>query len=119
VVEFPHFVELHEAHPELACASVSLDYFGKDHAPPQDLQDRVKKFLTSVKSTMQNFISSDRDEDVIGKFDVVAIPATLIYDQQGNLHKVFSNDNNEYGETGYNYADHITPVVVELLEKSK
>lgn len=115
--EFPHFVELHQQQGEnVACASLSIDFYGGEGSRPEDVRPKVLEFLTSQNATMQNFISSDPDQTVTNQIDIVAIPATLVYDRQGELHKVFSNDEGEYGAEGYNYEQHVAPLVEQLLQ---
>jgi thiol-disulfide isomerase/thioredoxin len=117
VKEFPHFVALHEELAgEVACASVNIDYYGAENEKPEDLKPQVLKFLTSKRATMQNFISSDPDEDVHKHIATAAIPAVLVYDRDGKLHTTFNNDDAAYGPEGFNYADDITPLVRQLLK---
>lgn len=117
VKEFPNFVALHkELGGEIACASLNIDYYGAENESPEDLKPQILKFLTSKRATMQNFISSDSDEEIHKQIDTAAIPAVLVYDRDGNLHMTFNNDDALYGPEGFNYADHITPLVRELLK---
>jgi len=117
MVEFPHFLELCGTFPQrVSCAAVSIDYYGKDQQPPESVQQRVRTFLEKQKSAATaNFLASDQDQHVLDEIGVAAIPATLVYDQQGNLIKTFSNDDNQYGSDGYTYEQHVTPLVRELL----
>ncbi|MDA1051100.1 MAG: TlpA disulfide reductase family protein [Planctomycetota bacterium] len=116
VKEFPHFVALHEELAgEIACASVNIDYYGGENEKPEDLKPRILEFLTSRGASMQNFISSDPDEDVYKQIATAAIPAVLVYDRGGKLHTTFNNDELKYGPEGFNYADDITPLVRQLL----
>jgi len=116
VKEFPHFVALHEELAgEIACASVNIDYYGVEDEKPEDIKPRVLTFLTSRRASMQNFISSDPDEDVLKQIATASIPAVLVYDRDGKLHTTFKNDEVAYGPEGFNYADDITPLVRQLL----
>ena len=117
VQEFPHFVELHEELAgDVACASLNIDYYGGEDETPEDIKPRVLKFLTNQRASMQNFVSSDADEDVYKQISTAAIPASLVYDRGGKLHTTFNNDEGLYGEEGFNYADDIKPLVMQLLE---
>lgn len=114
--EFPGFVALNQKHPDqLAGASLSVDYYGGPGSSPDEVVPRVRKFLESQNATMANFVSTDPDESVLKEVGVSAIPIALVYDRQGKLHKLFTNDNNEYGPTGFTYEAHIEPVVEQLL----
>lgn len=115
--EFPHFVELHQHYGDrIACASLSIDFYGGEGNTPQEVQPRVLKFLTEQGASMRNFISSDPDETVLDQIGAAAIPVSLVYDRDGQLHTTFSNDKNAYGPEGFNYADDIVPLVEQLLQ---
>jgi thiol-disulfide isomerase/thioredoxin len=114
--EFPRFVELHEKYGNrVACASLNVDFYGGEGNNPKDAEPRVVEFLTSRNATMKNFLSSDADEAILRHIDTAAIPAAVVFDQQGKLHKVFNNDGNEYGPDGFKYEQHVTPVIDALL----
>jgi len=115
IEEFPQFVELHNRlGDQVVCASVDIDYYGAGDSP-EEIQPRVFEFLTKHKATSVNFISSTADEEVLDSIGVAAIPAVLVYDQSGKLKKTFTNDNDEYGPSGFRYAKDINPFVEELL----
>ncbi len=117
--EFPHFVELHEKHKDrVACASLSIDFYGGDGNTPQDVQPRVLKFLTRQRATMANFLSSDPDQTVLDAIGAAVIPVSLVYDREGKLHTAFNNDSNAYGPEGFNYTDDIEPLVKQLLNSA-
>ena len=67
---------------------------------------------------MANFISSDPDETILKHISSASIPAALVYDRQGPLHKVFHNDTGEYGPDGFTYERDIIPLVKQLLRSS-
>lgn len=114
--EFPHFVQLHdELHSQVACASLNVDHYGGDVDISEELKPGVLKFLVSRQASMQNFISSDADEDIYKEINTASIPAAVVYDRDGKLHTVFNNDEEAYGPSGFNYEEHITPLVKQLL----
>ena len=115
--EFPHFVELHEKYDadSVVCASLSVDFYGGEGNRPEEVRPKVLEFLVSQNATMQNFISSDPDETVLKEISTAAIPAALVYDRNGELHKVFNNFTGEYGADGFSYGEDITPLVEQLL----
>lgn len=117
--EFPHFVALHQRLQEqVTCASLSVDFYGGEGNKPEDLRPQVLEFLRSQKATTANFISKDPDTEVLQQLGVSAVPAVLVYDRQGNLSKVFNNDQNAYGTEGFSYDQHIVPFVQNLTEGS-
>lgn len=114
--EFPHLVKLHRQFPDtVACISVDIDYNGRKDQPPESFRDKVLAFLSKHEATFQNVISSDTDEYVYNVLEVGSIPVVLVYDREGNLKKKFTNDENEYGDDGFKYPQHIVPLVEELL----
>lgn len=113
--EFPHFVALHQSHPhELSCASLSLDFYGGG-TRPEDSEPAVRKFLQSKAATMVNFLCSDPDQHVLEKVGANMVPVALVYDRQGTLHTVFHNDDERFDKSGFNYDDHVVPLVESLL----
>lgn len=115
--EFPHFVEFHRTYGDrVACASFNVDFFGGESDNLEDVRTRVLKFLALKNTTMQNFISEDPDEVVLRHIETASIPAALVFDRQGNRHKVFNNDNGDFGPDGFNYKDDVTPLVEMLLQ---
>jgi thiol-disulfide isomerase/thioredoxin len=114
--EFPNLVKLHRQFPDsVACISVDIDYIGRKDEPPESFRNEVLAFVSEHQATFQNVISSDTDEDVLDALEVGSIPAVLVYDREGNLKKKFTNDENEYGDDGFKYQQHIIPLVEELL----
>ncbi|MDA0589945.1 MAG: TlpA disulfide reductase family protein [Planctomycetota bacterium] len=115
VKEFPHFVELHDRlGDKIACASFNIDFYGV--GSPEELKPGVLEFLSERNATSSNFVSSTADEEVLDALDVASIPAALVYDQSGLLKKTFKNDNEDYGAGGFNYEEHVNPLVEELLK---
>lgn len=109
-------MQLHdELQADVACASVNIDYYGGDVAELEEIKPQVLKFLTSKHASMQNFISSDADEDVYKQINTASIPAALVYDREGQVHTIFNNDKLAYGPGGFNYEEHITPVIKQIL----
>lgn len=117
--EFPHLVALHRDYPgRVACVSVNIDYTGTKDRPPDSFRDKVYGFLSKQDATFQNVICSDPDLEVLAKLKLAAIPAVLIYDRAGQLQKRFDNDDQQYGEQGFTYREHVLPLVDKLLAES-
>jgi len=116
--EFPGLVKLHEEHVEdVACISVSLDYYGDPAEPPEAYRPAVVEFLTDKGATFQNFLCSDPSDEVLAQVDAGAMPVVLVYNRQGELTKKFEDDGS-YGDEGFSYENHVTPFVEELLAGS-
>ena len=118
--EFPHLVELHREYPgRVACVSVNIDYTGSKDQPPASFRDKVHAFLSKQGATFQNVICSDPDLDVLAQLKLGAIPAVLVYDRAGQLQKRFDNDDQQYGEHGVSYREHVVPLVEKLLAEGQ
>jgi thiol-disulfide isomerase/thioredoxin len=115
-VKFPEFVKLHESYPTgLTCISVAANYSGLADEPPESFRDEVLDFLRSQNATFPNVISSTPDEQLYATIGADAVPIVLVYGPDGELKKTFTSDHSQYGEEGFTYADHIVPLVEQLL----
>jgi thiol-disulfide isomerase/thioredoxin len=114
--EFPHFVALHEEkRDKVSCGSLSVDFYGGEGNSPEAVRPQVRKFLADQNATMTNFISGDPDSKVLKGISTVAIPAVVVYDREGQLHRIFNNDDGAFGPDGFTYKDDILPVIDQLL----
>lgn len=110
--EFPGLVRLHRQYGDtVACVAVDLDYDGRKTRPPEYYQPRVADFLRSVGADFTTYISSTPNDEIYAATDIDAIPAVLVYDQQGEIVKVFADT----GETqGFTYDEDIIPLVAKM-----
>lgn len=117
--EFPNLVELHNKYGsgKVACISVSCDYQGLDDEPPEFYRSQVLKFLRGQNATFDNIILNVADIDFYQQIKLAAIPSVQVYDRQGKLVQRFDNDAGEYGDEGFTYKKHITPLVESLLNE--
>lgn len=112
--EFPHFVDLHNAHRgEIACISISLDYSGRAGRPPESYRERVHKFLAEQGATFANVLSSDDPDKLQSRLKLAPIPLVWVYDREGNLTRQFDNSDPDGGE--FTYANDVLPFVETLL----
>jgi hypothetical protein len=110
-------VALHQQKlPQVVCASVNLDFTGGKVGIADEQRQPVIEFLQQQGGPLQNFMISDGDEAVFRAIKVASIPVALVYDREGNLHKVFKNDDLEFGNKGFTYEKDILPVVKKLSE---
>lgn len=110
--EFHNLVELSEEYPaeKLACVSLSFDYFGLDE--PEKLKEPVLEFLSSQNAKQTtNILSSTPDEQLYEKFGFGAIPAVLVFNQQGEEVQRFLGGEESEG-VGY---DKIKELVKQLV----
>ncbi|MFV0442718.1 MAG: TlpA family protein disulfide reductase [Planctomycetaceae bacterium] len=111
--EFPNLVKLHQEQPQaVACISVSTDYDGIPSKPVETSRDKVLKFLTSQHATFENVLCSTPAEDLFNTLKIGSIPAVYVYNQSGQLAKVFADpvDGEEF-----TYEHQIRPFVQNLL----
>jgi thiol-disulfide isomerase/thioredoxin len=115
VREFPNLVGLHRQYAEdVACISLNVDYIGVDTEPPESFRDKVLEFTRRHEATFQNVISSDPDEEVLKALDAFSVPVVQVYDRDGNLRETFTNDDDQYGDQGFTYEEHIIPRIETL-----
>ncbi|HAH45005.1 MAG TPA: hypothetical protein DCM07_09135, partial [Planctomycetaceae bacterium] len=118
--EFPHLVALQKKYPEnVVCVSFNLNYDGSKDSPPESSSDELMEFFTKHNADIVNLISSTPDEDLYQKLNLAAIPAAYVYGTDGKLQKRFDNETLAYGQEGFNYEEHITPYIKDLLEQSQ
>jgi thiol-disulfide isomerase/thioredoxin len=117
VREFPNLVELHRQYPDdVVCISLNIDYIGVATEPPESFRDKVLSFARKHEATFQNIISSDPDEKVLKALNAFSVPVVQVYDRDGTLQKTFTNDDDQYGDRGFTYEDHIVPLIQSLRE---
>ncbi len=112
--EFPGLVSLHDRFgSKVQCMAVDLDFDGRQSRPPEYYEDQVVAFLESVgASGFPMYISTTPSDDVYAEADLPSIPAVLVFDDQGNLAKVFV----DAGESaGFTYEKDVVPFVEKLI----
>ena len=136
--ELPGLVTLQQKFPnKVVCMSVNLDYTGAAAETPEDHREKVARVLTRHQMDFPNFISSTSDFDVYDAIQLASIPAILVYDlttetpstatpttETHDITKLspakrFDNDLNQYGDEGFSYEQHVTPLVEQLLNEAE
>jgi hypothetical protein len=101
-------VQLQEKYGERVQAiSLNVDFEGDGQAPSEQLLAKVQSKLDQLNMACENVISSDPYDDVLSDFDVFSLPAVLIYDSQGGLHKRLDG--------AVSYEEQVFPEVERLL----
>ena len=119
VKELPHLIALQKKYPEkIVCVSVNINYDGSETSPPESNAEEIMDFLVEKQAKIHNFISSTSDEELYEKIDLASIPVAYVYDAEGALTKRFDNEKQEYGDDGFNYEKHITPLVEQMLKET-
>jgi thiol-disulfide isomerase/thioredoxin len=115
--EFPGLVALASKFKyEVACVSLSLDYEGGD-TRPEDVRERVLKFLTEQGATFDNVISRLDSDALLTRLQIAAPPVVLVYDRKGDLVRKFDNDRANSEAEYFTYRD--VEAVVERLVSEK
>ncbi|MEX0586034.1 MAG: hypothetical protein WD176_05295 [Pirellulales bacterium] len=103
-------MKLHNTYREkVACMSLSLDFEGGD-SKPEDVKERVLKFLSEQGATFDNVIATLDSDTMMAKLEIPAPPAVFVYNQEGKLAKRFTG--------GFKYDD-VEKIVVGLLGAAK
>jgi thiol-disulfide isomerase/thioredoxin len=110
--DFHHLVELQKKHgPEkVACISLSFDYEGI--GKPEDVRDRVLKFLREQGATFDNVLSTLPSDQLSKKLGIASIPAVFVYDRDGTMRRRFDNENPD--RHPFNYGE-VADAVDQLL----
>ena len=72
--------------------SLNVDHDKDDGAPPQDLQDEALEMLREKQISTENVICSGECDTVLESLDIVSLPAVVVYNQEGKLHKLFADE---------------------------
>ena len=116
VEEFPGLVALHRQYPgQVACISLNCNYTGAGGEQPGAEREQIERFLAKQGASFDNLICTDSDERLFPAIEAAAIPVVRVYDKSGQLRKQFDNDEDEFGEHGFSYEQHIAPLVAQLL----
>lgn len=120
IQEFPEFVSLQQRFPEtVVCISFNCDYFGGKRHPPESYRPRVKTFLTEHQAHFPNILSNVAADEFFPSIELASIPATYIFDQQGQVARRFDNDHGEFGKGGYTYQHDVIPYIQTLLREQQ
>lgn len=97
IERFPHMVAMHQAYQEQNVQFVSLNLDDRDNS---ESIKRAEEFLIKVDATFNNFHMNENLIEAFDRFNLIGIPAVLIYDGQGNERYRLSNDNpnNQFDE---------------------
>ena len=119
IKELPGLAKLHQQHAgDVVCLTLNLDYIGLADEPPQSHVETAGKILTDKGIKCQSFVSSTPDAEVYKQLNAAAVPIVLVYDREGKQARRFDNDTNAYGDEGFTYDQHITPLVKDLLAEA-
>ncbi len=121
--EYPHLVTLQKKYPkQVVCLSFNLNYDGLEDSPPESSKEEIMEFLVKQDSQLTNIISNIAGDDFYDANNLGSVPVVYVYNTDGTVNKIFQ-DGKEYGQEGFSYKKHITPLVdklvLELKNKSK
>lgn len=117
MTEFPHLVEMHEAHNEkIVCVSFNVDYVGIKKKPVDFYRPRVEEFLKKQKAVFANYLCTTESDKVFQALELSSIPAVYVFDKEGKLAKRFDDSLLEDGEEeAFTYEKDINPFVKAML----
>jgi hypothetical protein len=102
-------VQLHEKYGDRVHGiSLNVDFDGDTEGPSEPLRAEIVAKLRKLNIACENVISSDPMDDVLKGFDIFSLPAVLIYNSQGELHKRFDGT--------VSYQEQVFPEVERLLQ---
>ncbi len=115
IKEFPNLVALHKKYgpDRVACISLSFDYEGIGQ--PEDVADKVRKFLVEQQATFDNILSKEESDALYRKFKLISVPAVFVYDHHGKLVKRFHNEDAKGEADAFTY-EQVGALVEELLK---
>lgn len=99
----------------VACLTLNCDFTGDD--PLESLEPRILKYVrqAGVESLDGHLVSTVPDQDLYAQIGIAAIPVVRVFDRTGKQVKQFDNERQEYAPGGFTYAEHIVPLVAELI----
>ncbi|TWT74930.1 thiol-disulfide oxidoreductase [Allorhodopirellula solitaria] len=111
--EYPHLVALQKKYPDrIQAIGVNVDFYGGKKYPPKSYEPRATAFLQAVKADFPNYICQTPSDEVFQSVKINALPAVLVFDEQGKLVERFTDASHS---GGFSYQDDIVPVVERLL----
>lgn len=114
IKELPGLVKLHDKYPaDVVCLTLNCNFNGL--GSPHDEKDEIIRVLTEVGAKGRNLVSKEADTELYQRIGIASIPVVYVYDRTGQLAKTFDNEKGEYPGEGFNYADHIAPLVESLV----
>ena len=103
-------MQLQEKAPsQIVALTLNVDFDEAGGHPSGDLLASVRSMLERLEITCQNLICSEPRSVALAKLGVSDIPAVLIYDRSGNVHRRFAE------VVDY---DEVESVVDELVQSS-
>ena len=109
MLEFPHLLALQKEHPEeVICISFNINFAGlPDQTADTDLP-LIHQFLERQTSQVTNFVSTQTDEEIYAQLKIIAIPAIIVFNQQGERVATVMETSG--------YQTSVFPLVHQLLE---
>jgi len=118
--EFPNLVDLSQKYPErVVCLSLNTDYYGGKTKPPEHYEERVRKVLSDLNATFDNYLCTIPSDELYGKIDLGAIPAVFVFGPDGEIAEFFNNDDDKKYGGEFTYAEHIIPKIESLLKPAE
>jgi thiol-disulfide isomerase/thioredoxin len=118
VKELPELVALQKKYPkDVVTISFNLDNDGTEDLKKTVLPGALKTLKKINAVGVRNVVSSDTDEQAYKLTKLDSVPAILVFDRKGKLHKRI--DVNSAGGKDVSYEKHVNPVVEQLVNSKK
>lgn len=119
IAELPHLGRLHrESSDDVACISLSVDYYGAASKPPESYRERVEEVLNRCEVSGRNFLCTEEADVLFDRLKLPSIPAVYVYDRSGALAQRFDAsllDEDSEEEEPFTYERSILPLVKQLV----
>ena len=117
-------MELHKKYGnQVACISLSFDFYGGEGNDVEESRADVLKFLREQNATFDNVLSSTPDEKLYKIFSEqfklpksTNIPIVLVFSKDGKLARRFDNTGKIIGKH-FTYEKDVEPLVAALVKE--
>lgn len=101
-------MQLREEHPDdIDAIALNLDFDEEEGAPSPELVAKVAAVLRDQAIRVRNVVCSDPTQRALDHFEVFGVPAVLVFDREGRLHRRFEGE--------FTYEDDVAPAVRALI----
>ena len=93
---------------DIVAITLNIDHDEEDAAPTAEIKKKVLDKLLEKNIGVFNVMSSEPFGDVLDRHQLFSLPAALVYDRDGKLHKKFEGD--------VSFENQVDPFIAEMLK---